>query len=46
MFIFPVHVCRLEYNSLFVGIGCWGVSGIEQNFGCQSVDDNGDGFNV
>jgi len=37
---------RLECNSLFVGLGSWGVRESEQNFGCKSVDDNGDGLNV
>ena len=34
---------RLQYNSLFVGLGCWGVSG---KFGCKSVDNNADGLDV
>ena len=46
IFIFPVHVSgRLEYNSLFVGLGVV-VRGSEQTFGCKSVDDNWDGLNV
>jgi len=31
MFIFPVNLSSwLEYNSLFVGLGGWGVRGSEQ----------------
>ena len=49
-----VYVCifctcsssRVEYNSLIVGPGVWGVRGSEQTFGCTSVDDNWDGFSV
>ena len=37
---------RLEYNSLFVGLGGWGVTAVRKNFGCKSVDDNMDGLNV
>ena len=36
---------RLEYNSLFVGLGGWGVRAVRKNFGCKSVD-NMDGLNV
>ena len=37
---------RLEYNSLFVGLGAWGVGAVSKIFGCKSVDDNVYGLSV
>ena len=37
---------RLDYNSRFLGLGCWAVSGNEQKkkISCKAVDDNGNGL--
>jgi hypothetical protein len=37
---------RLECNSLFVGMGDWGVRGNERKIWFKSVVENGDGLNV
>jgi len=37
---------RLECNSLFVGLGGWGVRGNERKIVSKAVDENGDGIDV
>ena len=47
-----VYICctswsgRLEYNSLFVGLGGWVWGAMSETFGSKTVDENGDGLDV
>jgi len=34
----------LQYNSQYVALEVWGVSGSKQKFGCKSMDDKGGGL--